>query len=303
MVETAGLGAESGFGNDVMALDGGLSAALVTRPDLRVHVGGRVLAASVGPDAQPRFGERRSARFFVPSVQLDWTASSTLSLYLQNQPAVKTHPLADLFRENPYLSFTAGVQPSLRTTDAEAGLRLFAGPFQLVARGGYTYAVAHPYFTDAPTTSSNGLFSDGLFSVEYSSARIIHGGADLSLQRMGGVEVSIGGAFRDGQLVNREVAIPYFAPVTGHAVVSYAFAEQRGLIQLTGRIEGARYVDPSETTQIDPFVDVDLEASFDVTPSLGLIFELKNMTSGSLERWRQYPQPPLVFSSGLRVQW
>jgi hypothetical protein len=50
-------------------------------------------------------------------------------------------------------------------------------------------------------------------------------------------------------------------------------------------------------------MDVDVDASFDVTSSLGLIFELKNVTSGSLERWRQYPQPPLVVRTGLRVLW
>ncbi len=303
MVETAGLGADGGFGSDATAFDGGLNALLVTRPRLRMHVGGRFLAASVGPEARPRFTERRSARFFVPSFQLDWTASSTLSLFLQNQPTVQTHPLATLFEENPYLFDEIGVQPSLRTTDAEGGIRLFAGPIQFVARGGYQYSVARPYFTDASDPPAVDLYDDGIFVTEYASARIIHAGADVSLQQMGGVEVSIGGAFRDGQLVDREVAIPYFAPVTGHAVLSYAFANQRGLVQLTGRIEGTRYVDASETTQIDPFVDVDIEASFDVTPSLGLIFELKNMTSGSLERWDQYPQPPLVFTTGLRVLW
>lgn len=303
MVEAAGLGADAGFGDDVTAFDGGLNALLVTRPGLRVHVGGRFLAASVGPEARPRFIERRSARFFVPSFQVDWTATSTLSLFLQNQPAVQTHPLADLLETNPYLFGDIGVQPALRTTDAEGGLRLFAGPVQLVARGGYRYSVARPYVTDAPAASAADLYADGIFAVEYGSARIIHAGADVSLQRMGGVEVSIGGAFRNGQLVGRETAIPYFAPVTGHAVLSYAFADQRGLIQLTGRIEGTRYVDPSETTQIDPFMDVDVDASFDVTSSLGLIFELKNVTSGSLERWRQYPQPPLVVRTGLRVLW
>jgi hypothetical protein len=306
MVETAGLGADGGFGNDVTAFDGGLSALLITRPGLRLHVGGRFLSTSVAPDARPDFLERRSARFFAPSFKLDWTASSTMSLFLQNQPSVQTHPLVDLFGENPYLIGAVGVQPSLRTTDAEGGLRLFAGPLQLVARGGYRYAVARPYMTAAArpgTASPDDLYAAGTFVTQYASSRIIHAAADLSLQRMGGIEISVGGAFRNGQLVEREVPIPYFAPVTGHAVVSYAFAEQRGLIQLTGRVESARYVDRSETERIDPFADVDLEASFDVTPSLGLIFEMKNMTSGSLEHWEQYPQPPLIITSGLRVRW
>jgi outer membrane cobalamin receptor len=93
------------------------------------------------------------------------------------------------------------------------------------------------------------------------------------------------------------------APLSGYTVVSYAFANQNGLIQLTGRVEGARYVDESETTQIDPYVDLDIEASFDLTSSLGLLFSLENMAGAAPERWAQYPQPPFVFTSGLRVQW
>lgn len=302
----AGLGPDGRFDDDVTALDGGLSAEVFSSPTFRLEVGGRFLAASVSPEPRPDLTERWSARFFVPSVELKWTLSAHATLYAKNQPGIDPHPLADLFRENPYLFGAIAVQPSLRTTDAEGGVRLFTGPFQMVASGGYRYVTSYLYFEDAPGMPFDPFASPydaGLFVPHYASAQIIHAGAEVSLQRMQGIEVSLGATYREGRLTEADTPIPYFAPVTGRAVLSYAFADQRGLIQLTGRFEGARYVDRSETTQVDPFVDLDLEASFDVTPSLGLIVGLRNITSGSLERWQRYPRPPLVLTSGLRVQW
>jgi len=142
-----------------------------------------------------------------------------------------------------------------------------------------------------------------VFVPRYESARIIHGGAEVSLQRMQGFELSLGASYRDGQFIADDGTIPYFAPIIGQAVLSYGFADQKGLIQLTSTFEGTRYVDRTESADVAPYVDVDLEASYDVTSSLGIVFELRNMTSGSLERWPRYPHPPLVVTSGLRVQW
>lgn len=306
MFTTAGLGAEGRFEDDLTTLDGGLSAQLLTRPGLHVHVGGRFLAASIGPEASSTSTERRSARFLAPSFEIDWTANDAVSFFLQNQPGVTSHSLADLLQENPYLFGNTGVQPSLRTTDAEGGVRVFSGPLQLVARAGYQYTVNHQYITNAAATAptpNRPLYVAGTFSTQYASARIVHTGVEVSLQRMAGVEVSVGATYRNGQLVGPDVAIPYFAPFTGYTVVSYAFADQKGLIQLTGRAESARYVDLTETTQVDPYVDLDLEASFDVTSSLALLFGIENMTGTAPERWDRYPQPPLVFTSGIRVQW
>lgn len=303
---TAGLGTDARFDNDLSAFDGGIQAVLFTRPDLRVRVGGRFLATSVNPVAAPSFTERRSARFFAPSLAVDWTASDILSLYLENTPDVTANPLASLVQENPYVFGSTSVQPALRTTDAEGGMRLFTGPFQFVAHAGYRYTVNRPYFSSlspAAETPSQPLYDTGTFAIRYASARTIRAGAEVSLQRMGGVEVSIGGSYRNAALVGPDVAVPYVAPLSGYTVVSYAFAGQKGLIQLTGRVEGARYTDETETTEVDPYLDLDLEATFDVTSSLGLLFSLENMAGAAPERWAQYPQPPFVFTSGLRVQW
>ena len=303
---SAGLAPDGEFSNDVSTFDGGVQAVLSTRPDLRVRVGGRFLATSVGPDAAPSITERRSARFFVPSFALDWTASDILSIYLENEPSVTPHSLADMLQENPYVLEGASVQPALHTTDTEGGMRLFTGALQLVAYAGYRYTVNRQYFTstsDALPAPGEPLYDIGALASQYGSARTIRAGAEVSLQRMGGVEVSLGGNYRNAVLVGPDVAVPYIAPFGGYAVLSYAFADQKGLIQLTGRAAGARYIDTSETTEIDPYVDLDVSASFDLTPSLGLLVSVENMAGAAPERWAGYPQPPFVFTSGLRVQW
>lgn len=305
-VTTAGLGADPGFENDITAVDGGVRATLVTAPSLRVHLGGRLLSASVSPAANPAFPDRNSARFLVPAFNVDWTATAAATLFLKNEPAVTTSPLADLFQENPYLFGQTAVQPSLRTTDAEGGVRLFTGPLQVVARAGYRYTVSHQYVTHTAEVApppDRPLYDRGTFATQYGSARVIHAGVDLSLQRMRGFEITAGASYRNGRLVGRDVAIPYFAPITAYGVASFAFAAQRGLVQLTGRVEGSRYIDTSESTQIDPYVDVDVDASFDVTSSLAVIARLHNLLGGTFERWDRYPQPPFVVTTGLRVQW
>lgn len=304
--EMAGLDPDGRFTNDVTSLDAGLGARILTRPELRLDAGGRFLLASIGPAPRPDLTARSSARFLVPSFSLDWTVGPSASVFAKNTPGVAPHPLAELFGENPYLFDAVTVQPSLRTTDASAGLRLFSGPFQMVTRGGYRHVVSYQYFASGASVSSSTdplAYEEGVFVPRYGSARIAHAGAEVSLQRMNGIEVSLGATYRHGRLTDGDTVIPHFAPVVGQAVLSYAFLDQRGWLQLTGRFEGARYVDRAERTQLDPFVDLDFEASYDITPSLGLIVELHNITGGSLERWSRYPRPPLVLTSGLRVQW
>lgn len=289
--EMGGIGPDASLSDDVTQLDGGLRTEIVSAQAFTFAAGARLLTFSA---TLPPTAATRSRTYVAPAVQVDWHPQPGFSVYLQNTPALTSNRLADLYQENPYLISSPVILPTIYTTDAEAGLRWYRGRWQIAAQGGYRYAPSYRFFQSTGTQ---------LFSVGYGSARIIHAGAEVSIQQTQGVEMLVGATVRDGQLNGPGVSIPYFAPLTARAMLSYAFNDQRGQIRLTSRFESVRYVDIAESEQVDAFFDLDIEASYDLTSSLGLTVQVKNLSTETLEQWKGYPQAPLVIGSGLRVRW
>ena len=100
-----------------------------------------------------------------------------------------------------------------------------------------------------------------------------------------------------------DTEIPYFAPLVGEATLSYAFARRRGLLQLTGYLEGARTVSRASDRRLDPYLDLDAEASYKITRALAAVLRIENISGASNARWDNYPESPLVVGVGLRVNW
>ncbi|HET6567922.1 MAG TPA: TonB-dependent receptor, partial [Rhodothermales bacterium] len=135
----------------------------------------------------------------------------------------------------------------------------------------------------------------------------------------GGFQATIGGTVREGSLENAGVdflqddpdpltpgentIIPYFGPLTGHGVLSYSFAQSRGLLQLTARYESARYVNRTKDRKLGDFFDMDTALSYQVTPALGLVARVDNISAGYLERWERYPEPPFAVMAGMQIRW
>lgn len=289
---------------DAWHVDGGGLVTVHETARTSVDAGVRLLAyqltlssdpASPLPDSM----SDRSATYITPSFEAEWQPPSGASLYLRNAPGVDENRLSGLFQDNPYLSLRPMVAPTIRTTALEAGLRYATGRLQLNAHGGYTYAPSYRYFEHAPESA----YDAGLFDVRYGSARIIDIGAEVSLRRINGFEALVGVEYRNGRLNGPNTAIPFFAPVTARTVLSYAFDDQRGQLQLIGNLESARYVDATETTQVDPYVDLDVRASYDLTDTLGLTIRVDNLSTNTLERWPRYQEPPLSLTAGMRVRW
>ena len=59
---------------------------------------------------------------------------------------------------------------------------------------------------------------------------------------------------------------------------------------------------PSEAED-DAYLDLDVEASYNVTPLLGVVFRVENISGGNDTRWDNYPESPYVIGAGLRVNW
>jgi outer membrane cobalamin receptor len=212
---------------------------------------------------------------------------------------VRPVSLARFYEENPYLQDQFAILATPFPVDATAGARLQTGPVQLTAEGGYRYAPLYRYFT---TASANQPYGSDLFQARYTAARIQHVGGRVALQGLEPVQASVAVTYRRGRL-DAGTAIPNFAPVTGSALVSYAFADRRGLLQLTGTLEGPRFADREKTQRLPLYLDADLRARYDITETIGLELDVHNLVPSTLERWAGYPRPPLTVTAGVRLQW
>jgi len=296
-VTTSGLDGGAAFDGDVVAFDGGGRALLVDQGPVQVHGGVRLLTFTAQNDPQATNPGETSATFFTPSVNATWSPTRSLTVYARNTPRLQSHDLASVYGDNPFAQHAPSLQPTLETTNAEGGVRVTTGPVRLTGRAGYRYAPSFQYF--GPPTSLP--YSDGVFEVNYASARVLHGGAGIALHGFDRVQASLDLTVRDGQLTTGDRDIPNFAPLTVDGMVTVSFAENRGFVKLTSTILGPRPLDVSGNADVDTYAEVDLEGSYAVSPLLDVVASIENI--GAMERWNRYPRPPAVFSAGLRIHW
>jgi hypothetical protein len=297
-------GSRSSLGGDAASHstysgEGGLLLRILDGTSLSLRAGGRFLGFSAPAAPTLADSPTASATFLLPQARLEVMPAPGVTVYAQNTPGLTDGTLSSLYGQNPYAESIPSLRPTVTTTDAEGGLRLSAGAIQLRARGGYRYAPSYRFFT---TPSGPGA-DETPFQVDYESARILHGGAELALQGVDGVEASAGFSVRDGILVGDDRSIPYFSPIVADAMLSISFADRRGLLQTTGRIESPRPVDAAETSEVGTYVSVDVEGSFQITSLLDVVARIENIGPDAPERWARYPQPPTSVMGGFRIHW
>lgn len=294
-----------GFLETVRMFDGAGGVRLSAGRSLELTALGRVMsfaAADHKPLEFDAYVGEGSATYVSADVTVNLYPADGLRLFVQNKPHLERHTLNSLYRINPYLADAPVNQPTIYTIDARGGAQLVRGPFELAAYAGYRSAPNFMYFERATNEESYGYGAD-LISTRYEEAEIILIGGDVSVNLTSGLNATVGAAYRDAKLVEQDVEIPYFGPVTAQGAVSYSFAEGRALLQAIGRYESARYVDAAQSRRIGDIFDLDLEGSYDFTPSLGVVARFQNMSSGFLERWEGFPQSPYVLTGGFRVRW
>ena len=118
-----------------------------------------------------------------------------------------------------------------------------------------------------------------------------------------GLQATVGATLRQGELDAGDATIPYFGPILGEAMLSYFFAESRGLVQLTGTYESSRYRDRAETRKVGDYFDLDFLATYHFTPLFKAIFAVDNISADYLERFDGYPLPSFVVRAGVGVRW
>ncbi len=205
-----------------------------------------------------------------------------------------------MYRTNPYLIAQPALRPTLRPVDTEFGASYFVGPVQLAARAGYQHMPQYLFFED-----DSGAANRGVITLNYGEADILHFGGSVSVVLPGGLHAMIGVSYRDGKLDEDEddIEIPYFSPFLGETTLSYSFAQRRGLFQITGHYENTRYIDRLQTREVGSYLDLDVEASYKVTPLVGVVFRVENISGSDNARWENYPASSVLVGAGLRVSW
>ncbi len=224
----------------------------------------------------------------MPDVRLEMYLAHGAMLYVQNRPRLEHHGLAGLLELNPFLVAEPVVAPTVQSIGAEGG-------------GRYRDYASFLFFEHVDASTTEG-YARGFSAARYDDATMIYGGGDISMTIARGVQASIGVTGRHGRLED-DVIIPYFGSVVGDAMLSFAFDDNKGLVQLTGRYESSRYRDRSKTRQLGDFFDLDLLATYQVTPALKLLFALDNVSADRLERYDGYPLPSFVARAGVGVRW
>ena len=296
---------DDGFAGTAQMLDGAGGVTLTFGRVFELTALARVMTFSVDDHKPLDSGELiggDSGTHFSAEILANVYPSEGVRLYVQNSPHAEHHTLNALYRTNPYLVDAPIIQPTIYTVDARGGAHVVRGIFEVDLYAGYQLAPNLLYFTRAEDDEAYGYGSD-LLSARYDEAEIVVFGGDVSVNLPAGLNAAIGLAVRDGELVDDEIDIPYFGPLLGYGSVSLSFAEGRAFVQATSRYESARYVDAERTRKLGDFFDLDLEGSYELTPSLGAVLRFQNLSAGYLEQWEGYPQSPFVLMGGVRVRW
>jgi hypothetical protein len=226
-----------------------------------------------------------------------------MHFYFKNDPRVEPHGLHDIYRANPFVVDEPVLKPNLSTIDAEGGGILYTGPVRLSFYGGIRRYSEFLFFEDTNRPLYTSLYQQGLFEARYEAARISFIGGNVAFSLPGRFSATLDVKARSSQLSDVPGDIPYFPTLIGSMGVSYSFAEQRGLVQASGTLNGKRYADREQTIALSSYLDLDVQALYYVLENVGIYTQIRTLSGGSFEQWLHYPNATLIAMAGLRLRW
>ncbi|MCH7639017.1 MAG: hypothetical protein IH855_06100 [Bacteroidetes bacterium] len=232
-----------------------------------------------------------SSTIFAPVASAELPLGASGRLFAFTDPHVEQRGVFDLLDANPFaeIGFLA---PDIHTVDAEAGIELRSGSVGLKVYGGATFSPTRQFFERNAGTR--------LFNTYYEKARTIVGGADVSYVTTAGIELSAGGALRNGSLTELDQALPYYASMVGRVGAQVPFASGRGRVGLSAYFEGERPADRFETRMIPGFGTLSVDAAYEFTRGLSLVLRGERLV-GDAERWEGFPQASTTILGGIRL--
>jgi len=273
-------------GTDVFDYNAGLILQTYTAGGAQFKAGARVLGYSTSLQ-----NGNASSTIFAPVASVEFPLGASGRLFAFTDPHVEQRGVFDLLEANPFaeIGFLA---PDIHTIDGEAGIELRSGSVGLKVYGGATFSPTRQFFERNKGT--------GLFATNYAKARTIVGGADVSFVTLGGIELSAGGALRNGSLTELDQALPYYASTVGRVGAQVPFASGRGRVGLSAYFEGERPVDRVETRMLPGFGTLSVNAAYEFTHGLSLVLRGEHLV-GDAERWEGFPQASTTILGGIRL--
>ncbi|CAN5473695.1 TonB-dependent receptor [soil metagenome] len=281
-----------------------LNTGVATGPDLQTYSGGGAFriefgsgmfelgARALGYTASDANGGGFS-NVVAPIVRFELSPSPGLRLFANTDGRVKPRNYRDLYLENPYASLSPVLAPQLVQADGRAG---FAVQRELLAFRAYglgTLSPVHQYWSRQ---------EDGLFRPEYTTARILGGGAEATISELGGASLTAGFEFRDAMLTELGARVPYYAPIVASAAVRAPFLNNRLNLGAAARYEASRprSLDGSDT--VGGFALLSADASFELIRYASVLLRGERLL-GSAEQWEGFPRPPFTVMAGLRLSY
>lgn len=281
-------------GSQVRSLAVGTAWQFALGPALHLTVGSRLLGLQAEPTST-------RALYLSPILELVLLPTSSTRLYVRQQPSLQAYRLDELLQETPVLDGAVIPQPALRHLDLEAGSQFFLGTLRLQSAVGFVQAPLERYRyqtrrTFPPTTS--------VIRLNYAEQRHLYLRTEVMLTLPAGLQGTVSLRYQQMRLQEVDQYAPYEPALQAHLLLSYRFAQQRGLIQLLGRYEGVRYADLSRRQRLSPYLDLDLHATYQLTSTIGLVARLENLAPDRYRmRWLDYPEPSTILSAGMRIRW
>lgn len=264
---------------------------------IRVHAGLRVLGFEA--DRAATGTGRRVFTWLSPEVRIEATPLPNLRVVVENTPGMGSARLLDLYRENPFAVDSPALEPELRPINASVRGVLTSGRLEFSLGTRWKSSPNRRYFEY--DEQNLGGYERGISVVSYGRARELGAEAEAAIYIGAGFRLRLGGEFRSARLTDLDAELPYFAPWAASMMLSSAFDSGKGLVQVTGRIEGSRPIDELGTVTLDPFADVDVMASYRVTRAASAVLRLENL-GGNRPEWDGYLRPAPLVTAGLLWQ-
>lgn len=290
LVRIEGGGGMSSFidgsdGTDLYDYNGGLILQAYAGA-MQFKAGARVLGYSTSP-----LNGDVSTTVFAPVASVELPMGASGRLFAFTDPNVEQRGLFELMEANPFtqIGFLA---PNINTVDGEGGIELRSGSVGLKVYGGATISPTYQVFERNTGT--------GLFGTAYDKARILSAGGDVSYTTPQGIELSAGGAFRNGSLTEQNESIPYFAQLVGRVGAQVPFADGRARVGLSAYFEGERPADRFETRMLPGFGMLGIDAAYEFTQGISFVLRGERLV-GDAERWEGFPQASTTILGGIRL--
>ena len=296
---TSGLNTSGFVGSSQQYIDAGLGGSLTRRSGITGSLKVRVLGARYDSPLSLT-GEQRKLLYLSPEVDVVLPIAAGFSLFAGNAPSIEVNSLQDVYRRSPFIAPGASFGPGLNVVDARAGVRLTFATVVFEPYAAYRWSPNQLYYAANVVTVNE---PNGVVTTRSGRVATIAGGASLSVGLTGSLTAAVTGEYREAELTDLDVPVPYLPTVATTGGITWSFLEERALARVQARYEGVRHVEETESRELHAITSLDLLASFDITRNIGLTFRGLNLTDSPLERWDTYRMTGRQFLGGLRIRW